>query len=182
MTRAELSVNSRNLLATTAPDEDENDPREECGVFGVWARARTLPSYVLRALRPPARGQEAAGIAVADGSQVLVFKDLGLVSQVFDEQTLGAMPGHVAVGHCRYSTTGSTRGRNAQPIFRTTAAGTGVALGHNGNLVNTAELAQRAREAGLVDEKRPGAATSDSDIVGALPRTPRPTARSSRPR
>ena len=67
------------------------------------------------------RGQEAAGIAVADGSQVLVFKDLGLVSQVFDEQTLAAMEGHVAVGHCRYSTSGSTTWENAQPVFRNTA-------------------------------------------------------------
>ena len=79
-----------------------------------------------------------------------MFKDLGLVSQVFDEQTLAAMEGHVAIGHCRYSTTGSTTWENAQPVFRNTAAGTGVALGHNGNLVNATELAARAREAGLL--------------------------------
>ncbi|MGW0020589.1 amidophosphoribosyltransferase [Rhodococcus sp. NPDC003382] len=166
MTSADLSVHTRNLLAS---DEPENEPREECGVFGVWAPGEDvakLTYYGLYALQH--RGQEAAGIAVADGSQVLVFKDLGLVSQVFDEQTLAAMPGHIAVGHCRYSTTGSTTWENAQPIFRTTAAGTGVALGHNGNLVNTAELAQRARELGIIDPARPGAATSDSDIVGAL--------------
>lgn len=125
-----------------------------------------LTYYGLYALQH--RGQEAAGIAVADGSQVLVFKDLGLVSQVFDEQTLAAMPGHVAVGHCRYSTTGSTTWENAQPIFRTTTAGTGIALGHNGNLVNTAELASRTRAAGLVNDKRPNAATSDSDLIGGL--------------
>ena len=159
MTRADLSVHSPNLLSSNPSDEDENEPREECGVFGVWAPGEDvakLTYYGLYALQH--RGQEAAGIAVADGSQVLVFKDLGLVSQVFDEQTLAAMPGHVAVGHCRYSTTGSTTWENAQPIFRTTAAGTGIALGHNGNLVNTAELAQRARAAGLVNDKRPGAA------------------------
>lgn len=169
MTRADLSVHSPNLLSSNPSDEDENEPREECGVFGVWAPGEDvakLTYYGLYALQH--RGQEAAGIAVADGSQVLVFKDLGLVSQVFDEQTLAAMPGHVAVGHCRYSTTGSTTWENAQPIFRTTAAGSGIALGHNGNLVNTAELAQRAREAGLVNDKRPGGATSDSDVVGAL--------------
>ena len=74
------------------------------------------------------------------------------------------MVGHVAIGHCRYSTTGSTTWENSQPIFRTTDAGTGVALGHNGNLVNTADLASRARELGIAS----GAATSDSDIVGAL--------------
>jgi amidophosphoribosyltransferase len=147
----------------------ENEPREECGVFGVWAPGEDvakLTYYGLYALQH--RGQEAAGIAVADGSQVLVFKDLGLVSQVFDEQTLAAMQGHVAVGHCRYSTTGSTTWENAQPVFRNTAAGTGVALGHNGNLVNTTELANRAREAGLINPNQPGAATTDSDILGAL--------------
>ena len=80
----------------------EESPREECGVFGVWApgeEVAKLTYYGLYALQH--RGQEAAGIAVADGSQVLVFKDLGLVSQVFDEQTLGAMPGHVAIGKGR---------------------------------------------------------------------------------
>ena len=132
----DLSIDSKNLMAA-APGcsghisgEPENEPREECGVFGVWAPGEDvakLTYYGLYALQH--RGQEAAGIAVGDGSQVLVFKDLGLVSQVFDEQTLGAMVGHVAVGHCRYSTTGSTTWENSQPIFRTTAAGTGVALG-----------------------------------------------------
>jgi len=78
------------------------------------------------------------------------------------------MEGHVAIGHCRYSTTGSTTWENAQPVFRNTAAGTGVALGHNGNLVNTTELAARAREAGLISTKVPGIATTDSDILGAL--------------
>ena len=125
-----------------------------------------LTYYGLYALQH--RGQEAAGIAVADGSQVLVFKDLGLVSQVFDEQTLAAMEGHVAIGHCRYSTTGSTTWENAQPVFRNTAAGTGVALGHNGNLVNTTELAARARDAGLIGTRGAPAATTDSDILGAL--------------
>ncbi len=112
------------------PEQDLNSPREECGVFGVWAPGEDvakLTYYGLYALQH--RGQEAAGIAVADGSQVLVFKDLGLVSQVFDEQTLAAMQGHVAIGHCRYSTTGDTTWENAQPVFRNTAAGTGVALG-----------------------------------------------------
>jgi amidophosphoribosyltransferase len=150
-------------------DQDENSPREECGVFGVWAPGEDvakLTYYGLYALQH--RGQEAAGIAVADGSQVIVFKDLGLVSQVFDEQTLAAMEGHVAIGHCRYSTTGSTTWENAQPVFRNTAAGTGVALGHNGNLVNTTELAARARDAGLVGMRGSTASTTDSDILGAL--------------
>ena len=86
------------------------------------------------------RGQEAAGIAVSDGRRTVVFKDLGLVSQVFDEQVLSSLRGHLAIGHVRYSTTGSTTWENAQPTFRTTATGSGIALGHNGNLVNTAEL------------------------------------------
>ena len=148
-------------MTAEQPAQHENEPREECGVFGVWApgeEVAKLTYYGLYALQH--RGQEAAGIAVADGSQVLVFKDLGLVSQVFDEQTLAAMPGHVAVGHCRYSTTGSTTWENAQPVFRNTAAGTGVALGHNGNLVNTAELAARARDEGLMSNRGAAAATS----------------------
>ncbi|KQS00492.1 amidophosphoribosyltransferase [Williamsia sp. Leaf354] len=169
----ELSIHSPNLLAEPTPDAEldihENEPREECGVFGVWAPGEDvakLSYYGLYALQH--RGQEAAGIAVGDGSQVLVFKDLGLVSQVFDEQTLASMPGHVAIGHCRYSTTGSTTWENSQPIFRTTAAGTGVALGHNGNLVNTSDLASTARAAGLMESRLHGGATSDSDVVGAL--------------
>ncbi|MEZ5211008.1 MULTISPECIES: amidophosphoribosyltransferase [unclassified Gordonia (in: high G+C Gram-positive bacteria)] len=160
----DLSVHSPNLLNL---DEPENEPREECGVFGVWAPGEDvakLTYYGLYALQH--RGQEAAGIAVGDGHQVLVFKDLGLVSQVFDEQTLGSMAGHIAVGHCRYSTTGSTSWENSQPIFRHTAAGNGVALGHNGNLVNTAALAQRARALGIYGDNE--GATSDSDVVGAL--------------
>lgn len=159
------------VVNTSAPldDGEEQEPREECGVFGVWATGEDvakLTYYGLYALQH--RGQEAAGIAVGDGQQVLVFKDLGLVSQVFDEQTLSSMPGHVAIGHCRYSTTGSTTWENSQPIFRTTSAGNGVALGHNGNLVNTAELAERAVELGVAGGRPSKAATSDSDVLTAL--------------
>ncbi|BBU20947.1 amidophosphoribosyltransferase [Mycobacterium xenopi] len=156
-------------MTVLQPQPEDNPPREECGVFGVWApgeEVAKLTYYGLYALQH--RGQEAAGIAVADGSQVLVFKDLGLVSQVFDEQTLAAMPGHVAIGHCRYSTTGQTTWENAQPVFRTTTAGTGVALGHNGNIVNSTALVTRAREAGLINPRLPGSATTDSDVLGAL--------------
>ncbi|CAM2928985.1 amidophosphoribosyltransferase [Skermania piniformis] len=163
MTSTDLSVDRSD------PSPIDNGPREECGVFGVWAPGEDvakLTYYGLYALQH--RGQEAAGIAVADGAQVLVFKDLGLVSQVFDEQTLAAMPGHVAVGHCRYSTTGATTWENAQPVFRTTAVGSGLALGHNGNLVNTVELATRARTLGLLGDPRRAAATSDSDVMTAL--------------
>ncbi|REH55107.1 amidophosphoribosyltransferase [Kutzneria buriramensis] len=147
-------------------DDNEREPREECGVFGVWAPGEDvakLTYYGLYALQH--RGQEAAGISVADGKQIVVFKDLGLVSQVFDEQILSSLHGHLAVGHCRYSTTGSTTWENAQPVFRTTATGSGLSLGHNGNLVNTAELLVRAKEAG-VDMR--GGATTDSDLMSGL--------------
>jgi len=102
---------------------------------------------------------------VSDGSQIVVFKDLGLVSQVFNEQVLVSLRGHIAVGHCRYSTTGSTTWENAQPVFRTTATGSGMSLGHNGNLVNTAELLARAKDIG-VDMR--GGATTDSDLMSGL--------------
>ena len=95
---------------------------EECGVFGVWAPGEDvakLTYYGLYALQH--RGQEAAGMAVSDGSTVLVYKDLGLVAQVFDEATLSSMRGHLAIGHTRYSTTGSSTWENAQPSFRSLA-------------------------------------------------------------
>ncbi|RZS41350.1 amidophosphoribosyltransferase [Herbihabitans rhizosphaerae] len=150
------------------PDTDvpEREPREECGVFGVWApgeEVAKLTYYGLYALQH--RGQEAAGISVGDGSQVVVFKDLGLVSQVFDEQVLTSLLGHVAVGHCRYSTTGSSTWENAQPTFRTTAAGSGLSLGHNGNLVNTGDLLDRAHELGVVTKN---GSTTDSDLITGL--------------
>ncbi|SDI62943.1 amidophosphoribosyltransferase [Actinokineospora alba] len=147
-------------------DQPEPEPREECGVFGVWApgeEVAKLTYYGLYALQH--RGQEAAGISVADGAQIVVFKDLGLVSQVFDEQVLSSLRGHVAVGHCRYSTTGSTTWENAQPTFRTTAIGSGLSLGHNGNLVNTAELRDRATELGVATRN---GATTDSDLLTGL--------------
>ena len=85
------------------------------------------------------RGQESAGIAVSNGRQILVYKDMGLVSQAFDEATLASLKGHLAIGHARYSTTGASTWENAQPTFRPTADGS-IALGHNGNLINTHEL------------------------------------------
>ncbi len=156
-------------VARTEPTADPDpEPREECGVFGAWAPGEDvakLAYYGLYALQH--RGQEAAGIAVSDGRRTVVFKDLGLVSQVFDEQTLSSMEGHVAVGHCRYSTTGSTTWENAQPTFRTTATGSGLALGHNGNLVNTAEL--RDEVAALIGAPRTTIpASTDSDLVAEL--------------
>ncbi|HVW80941.1 MAG TPA: amidophosphoribosyltransferase [Mycobacteriales bacterium] len=144
---------------------DEAPPKDACGVFGVWApgeEVAKLTYYGLYALQH--RGQEAAGMAVSDGRAVVVYKDLGLVAQVFDEPTLGAMTGHLAIGHNRYSTTGSCTWENAQPSYRPSPQGGGIALGHNGNLTNTAQL---ARQAGI-DLHAPSAeprATSDSDLI-----------------
>ena len=143
----------------------EASPREECGVFGVWAPGEDvakLAYFGLYALQH--RGQEAAGIAVSDGSSLVVYKDLGLVAQVFDEPTLNSLKGHIAIGHTRYSTTGSGTWENAQPVFRTMRTGGGLALGHNGNLVNTAELAARAAAEGIAGT----AASTDSDLITAL--------------
>ena len=135
-------------------------------MFGVWAPGEDvakLAYYGLYALQH--RGQESAGIAVSDGQRIMVHKEMGLVAQVFDEPALRALRGHIAVGHCRYSTTGASVWANAQPTFRSTPA-TSLALGHNGTLINTRELAA------LLGETGPGrtgiAATSDTDILTAL--------------
>ena len=135
-------------------------PREACGLFGVWAPGEDvarLAYFGLYALQH--RGQESAGIAVSDGQNILVYRELGLVSQVFNERTLSTLQGDLAIGHNRYSTTGSTTWENAQPSFKTDGA-RGLALGHNGNLVNTEALAQRVG--------RRGPATTDSDLVATL--------------
>ncbi len=117
-------------------------------MFGVWApgeEVSKLTYFGLYALQH--RGQESAGIAVSNGRQILVYKDMGLVSQVFDETTLDSLKGHMAVGHARYSTTGASTWQNAQPTFRPTAHGS-IALGHNGNIVNTHELRAMVEELG----------------------------------
>jgi len=139
-------------------------PQDACGVFGVWApgeEVAKLTYFGLYALQH--RGQEAAGIAVSDGSGVVVYKDLGLVAQVFDEPTLASLRGHLSIGHTRYSTTGGSTWENAQPTIRATPAGTTIALAHNGNLVNTAELSAQARGHGLSAD-----GTSDTAVVTAL--------------
>jgi amidophosphoribosyltransferase len=135
-------------------------PKEACGLVGVWAPGEDVSRLLyfgLYALQH--RGQESAGIAVSDGHDILVYRELGLVSQVFDERTLSTLHGDLGIGHTRYSTTGSTTWDNAQPTFKTDGT-RGVALGHNGNLVNTGELAERVG--------RRGPATTDSDLVATL--------------
>ena len=151
------------------PDAHQPEPPvgEECGVFGVWAPdedVAKLTYYGLYALQH--RGQEAAGMAVSDGSAVLVYKDLGLVAQVFDEAILSSLQGHLAIGHTRYSTTGAGTWENAQPSFRTSSTGGSLALGHNGNLTNTGELARRVAE--LDPQRGAIAATTDSDLITTL--------------
>ena len=153
-------------VPATAPDvadvgPDDDTPKEACGVFGVYAPGMPVAhlTYLgLYALQH--RGQESAGMAVSDGEALTVVKDMGLVSNVFDERTLAALSGNLAIGQTRYSTTGSSTWRNAQPVYR------GFdhfefALGHNGNLVNTEQL---ATDAGML----PGTVTSDSDLVAEL--------------
>src|SRR5438309_2177710 len=111
-------------------DAAEQPPQDACGVFGVWAPGEDvakLTYFGLYALQH--RGQESAGIAVSNGRQILVYKDMGLVSQVFDESTLESLKGHLAVGHARYSTTGASTWYNAQPTFRPTESGS-IALAH----------------------------------------------------
>jgi amidophosphoribosyltransferase len=134
-----------------------------CGVFGVYAPERDvarLTYFGLFALQH--RGQESAGIAVSEHGRLTGLRDLGLVSQVFDEQKLGGLRGQVAIGHTRYSTTGSSQWANAQPLVQHGRART-VALGHNGNLINVGELREELREAGV-----PLGTTSDSELIAAL--------------
>ena len=122
-----------------------------------------LAYYGLYALQH--RGQESAGIAVSDGHRIVVHKEMGLVAQVFDAPALSTLRGHIAVGHCRYSTTGASVWANAQPTFRSTPT-TSLALGHNGNLINTRELAGLLVGTGLGGTGI--AATSDTDVLTAL--------------
>ena len=134
-----------------------------CGVFGIRSSARDvarLTYFGLFALQH--RGQESAGIAVSQGGRLTAVRDMGLVAQVFDEEKLHALPGDAAIGHTRYSTTGSSHWANAQPTVHHGAVRT-VALGHNGNLTNSSEL-----RAALAGAKIPLGATSDTEAIAAL--------------
>ena len=134
-----------------------------CGVFGIRSEERDvarLAYFGLFALQH--RGQESAGIAVSDSGRLTVVRDMGLVAQVFNEQQLQALPGEVAIGHTRYSTTGANRWANAQPLIHHGRVRT-VALGHNGNLVNVEEL----RAELVADGVRLGSG-SDSEVIAAL--------------
>jgi amidophosphoribosyltransferase len=150
---------------------EDGSPREACGVFGVHLHGSAGGSVAhmtydgLYALQH--RGQESAGMATSNGEGVMVVKDMGLVTNVFNEYKLAGLEGHVAIGHTRYSTTGTSTWHNAQPVYRVTSRHperprpVEFALGHNGNLTNTALLAS---EAGML----PGTVSSDSDVIGEL--------------
>ena len=134
-----------------------------CGVFGIRAPERDvarLAYFGLFALQH--RGQEAAGIAVSQRGRLTVLRELGLVAQVFDEEKLQALPGDAAIGHTRYSTTGSSAWANAQPLVHHGRVRT-VALGHNGNLTNTSALRAELAEGGIAL-----GATSDTEAIAAL--------------
>ena len=141
-----------------------------CGIFGIHAPERDvarLSYFGLFALQH--RGQESAGIAVSDDGRLTALRDMGLVTQAFSEQKLRGLRGQTAIGHCRYSTTGSTHWANAQPIVQHGATRT-VALAHNGNLTNTGEL-----RAELLREGARLSSTSDTEVIAALiARDPRP--------
>ena len=118
------------------------EAKEACGVFGVYAPGRSVAHLTFDGLYAlQHRGQESAGMAVSDGEAITVLKDMGLVTTVFDERKLSGLRGHMAIGHTRYSTAGSSDWIHAQPVFRGVGRA-GFALGHNGNLTNTKELAE----------------------------------------
>src|SRR6266511_6372940 len=134
-----------------------------CGLFGVRSPERDvarLTYFGLFALQH--RGQESAGIAVSDGGRLTTLRDMGLVTQVFYEQKLRGLHGELAIGHTRYSTTGSSQWSNAQPIVKHGSART-IALGHNGNLTNAGELRET-----LAADAHPLATTADTEVIASL--------------
>ena len=146
----------------------DDHPHDHCGVFGVWAPGEDvsrLTYFSLYALQH--RGQQSAGIATSNGKQILVYKDQGLVSKVFSEQSLQGLRGHIALGHVRYATTGADVWRNAQPTLGPTPTGT-LALAHNGNLTNTTELRELAADIADDGEDFERGASTDTSIVTAL--------------
>ena len=141
----------------------DDRPKEECGVLGVYAPhqdAATIAFFGLFALQH--RGQESAGIAVTDGGKVRMHKDMGLVNQVFNPEILAGLPGEMAVGHTRYSTTGASVLRNAQPVYCQSLVGE-IAVAHNGNLINADELRREMESAGEEFDS-----TSDSEILARI--------------
>lgn len=142
---------------------DGDTPHEECGIFAVFAPGEDVARmtfFGLFALQH--RGQESAGIAVSDGQAIRMHKEMGLVTQVFTEDELAQLKGHISIGHTRYSTTGSSVIQNAQPLQCILSTGT-VAVAHNGNLINTAELREEMEARGI-----PFETTNDSEVIARL--------------
>jgi amidophosphoribosyltransferase len=147
---------------TSGAVDDRDGPRDECGVFGVYAPGHDVARFAYFALYAlQHRGQESAGIATCEGGHITTLRDTGLVSQVIDEQKLRALDGDMAIGHVRYSTTGGGSWENSQPVWRDD--GRELALAHNGNLTNAVELYNELREKGITFR-----GTSDSEIIAAL--------------
>jgi amidophosphoribosyltransferase len=146
-----------------APELFGDDIHEECGVFGIFAPGEDvarLTFFGLFALQH--RGQESAGIATSDGEHIRIHTELGLVSHAFREDNLRELGGHIAVGHARYSTTGSNRECNAGPMLAESSVGT-IAVSHNGNLVNAGYLKERLEARGEHFES-----TTDSEVLTRL--------------
>jgi amidophosphoribosyltransferase len=137
--------------------------KEKCGVFGIYSLKGNIAEFIFYGLQAlQHRGQESAGIAVSDGENILIFKDLGLVSQVFSEQNLAPLQGSIGIGHTRYSTTGRNVWKNSQPHYRMFRDEV-FAIAHNGNLTNTEELRKEQMKKGVRFET-----TTDTEIIASL--------------
>jgi amidophosphoribosyltransferase len=152
-------VLSQSAMEYLSPAREGDAPHHECGLIGISAPGEEVARLAFFGLYAQQhRGQEGAGIAVADGITAALYKDVGLVSQVFDSESLGHLAGDHAIGHVRYSTTGSSTARNCQPFLVETQNGP-LAIAHNGNLINAGDLRTELLQRGY-----PLAASSDSEI------------------
>ena len=163
ISEANCSVPELQFDAIEFQDNAEGRPHEECGVFGIYApdvEVARRAFFGIFALQH--RGQESAGIAVTDGTQIRLHRDMGLVTQVFNEDILSNLPGHISVAHTRYSTTGSSKACNAQPILTESSDGP-LALAHNGNLINAVHLRAEMEQDGVQFET-----TMDTEIIAKV--------------
>ncbi len=142
---------------------DRKKKIDHCGIFGIYAGNKNAAEFIFYGLQAlQHRGQESAGIAVSDGEDILVFKDLGLVSQVFSEQNLAPLQGSIGIGHTRYSTTGRNIWKNSQPLYRMFKDKV-FAIAHNGNLTNTEELRRQQMRRGIRFET-----STDTEVIASL--------------